>query len=65
MTQAGSRADPASYGCQSRSDGRHTLRHTRGMADLGYDADFLDAALAPPAARDDEPDTDPVRPRPT
>ena len=31
------------------------------MADLGYDADFLSTALAPPVAWDDDADTDPVR----
>src|SRR5918995_1139444 len=31
------------------------------MADLGYDADFLGTALAPPVARDGDADTDPVR----
>lgn len=30
------------------------------MADPGYDADFLDVVIAPPAARDDDPDTAPV-----
>lgn len=31
----------------------HNLRHNRGMADLGYDADFLDTAIAAPATVDD------------
>src|ERR687897_2009166 len=31
------------------------------MADLGYDADFIGTALAPPVARDGDADTDPVR----
>jgi endonuclease G, mitochondrial len=31
------------------------------MADPGYDTDFLDTTLAPPATRDDGPDPDPLR----
>ena len=30
------------------------------MADLGYDSDFVDTALAPPATRDDDPDRTPA-----
>jgi DNA/RNA endonuclease G (NUC1) len=42
---------------RSHSKSRLTLRHTRRMADLGYDADFLDTELAPPMTRDDDAST--------